>query len=241
MSQKKIKNIRLKHYYILIIIFFFIIYLITTPFIKKFNNILKKNYYSRMVEINGYCSMDSYGFLQMIKEKYNLERNPLIINYKVLPNSIWAIYSPSKKFDNRPRIFLNYPKNLDLLLFPSNKFFINKSEIQFSSGIKSISFILKEENIKLNHDISIYKILNHKKVYILKKKINQIINNAEKINLNFKTESINSRWEKVFFEIKNLDENIMSKIIRIELHLKHKYDLSEFEILENYENCYFIR
>lgn len=241
MSKNKINNIRFKHYYIPIIIIFFIIFFITTSFIQKFNNILKNNYYSRMVETNGYCSMDSYGFLQMIKKKYNLEKNPIIINYKVLPNSIWAIYTSSKKFDNRPRIFLNYPKNLDLLLFPSNKFFINKSDIQFSTGIKSISFILKEENIRLSHDISIYKILNHKKIYIFKKRIDQIITNTEKIDVNFKTESINSRWEKVYLEIKNLDENIMKKIIRIELELKHKYDLSEFEILENYENCYFIK
>jgi hypothetical protein len=176
----------------------------------------------------------------MVKNKYNLEKNPLIINYKVLPNSIWSIYSPSKKFDIRPRIFLNYPENLNLSLFPFNKnTFVNKSDIQFSSGIKSISFELKEENIQIDSKLSIYKIVNNIRVNIFQKRINQIITNNEKISLNFETEDINSRWEKIYLEINSLENNTRDKLIRIELQLTHKYDLSKFKILEKFENCYF--
>ena len=76
---------------------------------------------------------------------------------------------------------------------------------------------------------------------IYNKKINQTISNGEKININFKTENINSRWEKIFLEINNLDKNTGSKIIKIELQLQHKYELSKFQILEKFENCYFIK
>ena len=239
--MSKNKNKYLIHY-ILIIIILFSIFFIGNSFFQKLNNIIKKNYQSRLVEVYGYCSGDSYGFLQMVKNKYNLEKNPLIINYKVLPNSIWSIYSPSKKFDIRPRIFLNYPENLNLSLFPFNKnTFVNKSDIQFSSGIKSISFELKEDNIQIDSKLSIYKIVNNTRVNIFQKRINQIITNNEKIILNFETEDINSRWEKIYLEINSLEINTRDKLIRIELQLTHKYDLSKFKILEKFENCYYIK
>lgn len=241
MPKKIIKDKNIKNY-ILIISSLFIIFLIYNSFPQKLNNILKNNYQSRLIEIYGYCSRDSYGFLQMIKKKYNIEKNPIIINYKVLPNSIWAIYSPSKKFDIRPTIFLNYPESLNLVLFPNkNKIFVNKNDIQFSNGIKSISFVLKQDSIRLDNNITVYKILNSKKIEIFKKKINQTITSGEKIDLNFTTENINSRWEKIYLEINNLDKNIEDNIVRIELQLEHKYDLSKFQILEKFENCYFIK
>jgi hypothetical protein len=241
MPKKKIKNKNLTHH-IIIILSILIIFLIVNSFPQKLNNIVKKNYQSRLAEIYGYCSRDSYGFLQMIKNKHNIEKNPIIINYKILPNSIWTIYSPSKKFDTRPRIFLNYPENLNLTLLPNNNnIFVNKNDIQFSSGIESISFELKQESIRLNNDISVYKIVNNTRIEIFKKKINQTIVNGEKINVNFKTENINSRWEKIFLEINNLDKNAENKIIKVEFQLKHKYDLSKFQILEKFENCYFIK
>ena len=37
------------------------------------------------------------------------------------------------------------------------------------------------------------------------------------------------------------DKNIEDKIVKIELQLEHKYDLSKFQILEKFENCYFIK
>jgi hypothetical protein len=241
MPKKRIKNKHLTPQFI-IILSFFIIFLIVNSFPQKLNNIVKKNYQSRLTEIYGYCSRDSYGFLQMIKNKYNIEKNPIIINYKILPNSIWAIYSPSKKFDTRPRIFLNYPENLNLVLLPNNEnIFVNKNDIQFSSGIESISFELKQESIRLDHNIFVHKIVNNTRIKIFNKKINQTISNGEKININFKTENINSRWEKIFLEINNLDKNTGSKIIKIELQLQHKYELSKFQILEKFENCYFIK
>ena len=241
MSKKIIKGKNIKNY-ILIIFSLFIIFIIYNSFPQKLNNIVKNNYQSRLIEIYGYCSRDSYGFLQMIKNKYNIEKNPIIINYKVLPNSIWTIYDPSKKFDIRPTIFLNYPENLNLVLFPNkNKVFVNKNDIQFSNGIKSISFVLKQDSIRLDNNITVYKIPNSKKIKIFEKKINQTITSGEKIDLNFTTENINSRWEKIYLEINNLDKNIEDKIVKIELQLEHKYDLSKFQILEKFENCYFIK
>jgi hypothetical protein len=128
-----------------------------------------------------------------------------------------------------------------VLLPNNNKVFVNKNDIQFSNGIKSISFVLKQDSIRLDNNITVYKIQNNKKIEIFKKKINQTITSDEKIDLNFTTENINSRWEKIYLEINNLDKNIEDKIVRIELHLEHKYDLSKFQILEKFENCYFIK
>jgi len=88
MKLKKLSNniFSIISIYILIIIFIH-----ENNIWRKFYNVLNNNYDSRLIKKNGFCGGDSYGFLQMVKKKHLLKENPMILNYEVLPNSIWTL------------------------------------------------------------------------------------------------------------------------------------------------------
>tara|TARA_B100000965_G_scaffold395451_1_gene408995 strand:- start:404 stop:1111 length:708 start_codon:yes stop_codon:yes gene_type:complete len=226
--------------------FLIIIFLLILIFLKE-NNIFKKIYYinsknfeTRMTMIHGYCDKDYYGFIKTLKNKYKFNNNPKIIDYKIQPNPIWIIYNPKKKLDNKPSIFLNYKENLNIKFKKKNNIFISDNKVQHSNKIESISFKVSK-NLTINHLIKIYKFVDNKKVEIFQKNLNDEINNNKKINLNFKTEKINSRWEDIIIEIQNLEISKLKSIDQIILNLQNKYIFSDSQIIEKFDNCYYIK
>ena len=96
-------------------------------------------------------------------------------------------------------------------------------------------------DINLNHEIEIYKIKDKQKISIYKEKINKKLTKNDHINIALETDLINSRWEPIYVKLYDLDEINLKKIKKITLSLKNKYLISDYEILEQIENCYFIK
>jgi len=226
--------------------FLIIIFLLILIFVKE-NNIFKKIYYintknfeTRMTMVHGFCDKDYYGFIKMLKNKYKFNNNPKIIDYKIQPNPLWIIYNPEKKFDDKPSIFLNYKKKLNITFSKKNNIFISNNKVQHSNKIESISFKVSK-NFNINHLIKVYKLVDNKKIEIFQKKINEELNNNEIIDLNFKTEKINSRWENIIIEIQDLEITKLKLIDQIIFNLQNKYIFSDNQIIEKFNNCYYIK
>jgi len=96
-------------------------------------------------------------------------------------------------------------------------------------------------DINLNHEIEIYKIRDKQKISIYKEKINKKLTKNDHISIALETDLINSRWEQIYVKLYDLDEINLKKIKKITLSLKNKYLISDYEILEQIENCYFIK
>ena len=226
--------------------FLIIIFLLILIFVKE-NNIFKKIYYinsknfeTRMTMVHGFCDKGYYGFIKMLKNKYKFNNNPKIIDYKIQPNPLWIIYNPEKKIDDKPSIFLNYKKNLDITFNKKNNIFISNNKVQHSNKIESINFKVSK-NFKINHLIKVYKLVDNKKVEIFQKKFKEELNNNKIIDLNFKTEKINSRWEDIIIEIQDLEISKLKLIDQIILNLQNKYIFSDNQIIEKFDNCYYIK
>jgi hypothetical protein len=192
-----------------------------------------------MIDKYGYCTKESYGFLIDLKKKYKFDVNPKIINYDVLPSSNWIIYNSSQDFEKRPRIFLNYQKELSLIFNNSGKNFKSEGHVQYTNFLESITFITKNENFYIKDNIKIYKIFNGKKKLIFKKYVNENVENKKKIYANFKTEEFNSRWEKFYFELENT--NHINKIDKVILNFRNKYQFSDEDVLFSKNNCFYIK
>ena len=235
-KKKKIKrNINLN----LIIIFLLIIFLIKSDFFRKSYFLNQDGYTKRMVSKYGYCNKESYGFLLDLKKKYKFDLNPKIVNYDVLPSSNWIVYNSSQDFEKKPRIFLNYQKELSLIFNNSGKNFKSQGHVQYTNLLESITFITKNENFYINDNIKIYKIFNGKKKLIFKKYVNENIENQKEIYVNLKTEKFNSRWEKFYFELEN--SNHSNKIDKVILNFRNKYQFSDEDVLFSKKNCFYIK
>ena len=223
----------------LIIIFLLIIFLIKSDFFRNLYFLNQDGYTKRMVARYGYCTKESYGFLIDLKKKYKFDVNPKIVNYDVLPPSNWIVYNSSQDFEKRPRIFLNYQKDLSLIFNNLGKNFKSEGYVQYTDLLESITFITKNKNFYINDKIKIYKIFNGKKKLIFERYVNKNIENQKKIYLNFKTEEFNSRWEKFYFELENTNHN--NKIDKVILNFRNKYQFSDEDVLFSKKNCFYIK
>ena len=234
------KKYLINNIFLIIIFFLIFVFIDKNDTYKKIYNILNQKLEKRLLKVNGNCKRNSYGFLKFIEKKYQLKKNPKIINYSIIPNTIWSIYDVRKKEDNKHRIFLNYQDKLSLNFSKFKDRFISDKNIINTSGINTITFDLSSD-INLNHEIEIYKIKDKQKISIYKEKINKKLTKNDHINIALETDLINSRWEPIYVKLYDLDEINLKKIKKITLSLKNKYLISDYEILEQIENCYFIK
>jgi len=102
--------IKIKKYFLEIFLIIIISYLTNFPY--NFYNILKNNYYDRMIFNYGYCQPQGYGFIKYVKEKYKIKNNLVILNKKTQPSSEWFFFKTNVAVDKNYFIFLNF-NNLD--------------------------------------------------------------------------------------------------------------------------------
>ena len=99
---------------------------------------------------------------------------------------------------------------------------------------------LKVESINLSSNLTVYRKnfgINEKEI-IYTKFFDQVIKNNESIKIDYDTKKINNIYKPTFLEINNLNKK---KINSITLVLKNEFDLNNFQILDNYQNCYYVR
>ena len=237
------KNIK-KNVGILIVGFLVLIFIFNQNLVRKFYNIINFDYESRISKSGGYCSDDSVGYLRYLKKKYDFKFNPTVINYEdSVPNSNWAIYDTRLKDDNTHKVFLNYRNKLFLKFEPSVENFYSKNTVKYSSGISEIYFDLKVQSINLSSNLTIYRKnfgIKEKEI-IYSKFFDEIIKNNESIKIDYDTKKINNIYKPTFLEINNLDKEKINKINSITLVLKNEFDLNNFQILNNYGDCYYVR
>ena len=194
-----------------------------------------------MLNTFGMCGNDSYGFLKNVEQNYELTENPLIINTKVMPNSLWTIYDSSKKISNSPKIFLNYQQNPLLIFLAKEDRFVSQNHVQFTDELKSVAFDTGSQFINFKGNIHIFKIVNRKKIFIFKTNFEKKINHLEKINILVKTKKFNSRWENFYIEIENSNLEIKNKINKIILAFGNEHKFSSDDIIYSQDNCYYIK
>ena len=236
--KKLIFNNKNKIFYFISIILLLMI-VSKTSFVKNLINVSKNSEKKRITKIYGYCENDSIGYLRYLKEKYNIKSNPKIINYVHTPPTNWAIYDVTNRNEDSSRlIILNYPgKEINLTLSHFKKNFYELRDPYFYSIITNSIKSLKIENfIKPNINISFY--------------LKDRSNNFQKMNtLNIKRNvTTNEYIVNQSFDFFKIDE--LRFFVRIDglkdrsnltIKLENKYDLANFEILDQYQNCYFIK
>ena len=224
----------------IILIFIFLTFLQNNKFFRKLYTVHGVNLDKRLVNVYGYCGKYSYGFLNEVKSKYNYRENLNIVDYVIQPSPSWLVFNTSKKTSEKPNIFINYKKNLELEFIPKGNLFIGKNHIQETSGIEEVHFDIKQE-ININHIMQIFKIEDNDKIIIFEKEINYLTMNNKNIVINYDTELINSRWENLYINLKNLDNVSIKKINSIKLVLKNKHQILDEDIIFKKKNCYYTK
>ena len=239
MNKKIKKNIN-----ILIAGFLVLIFIFNQNLFRKLYNIINIDYEDRVSKASGFCSGESSGYLINLKKKFKFKFNPQVINYEdSVPDSNWAIYDNRLKDNFNYKILLNYPDELSIKFDPAGNYFYSKNVSRYAVGLSGIVFDLNVENMNFNSEIIIYikNYGNKKKEIIYKNLFNQSILDSELIKIDFNTKKISNIYKPIMLEIKNLDENKIKLINSIKILLKNEFDLKNFEIIDSYQNCYYVK
>jgi len=230
----------------LILSFLILVLLISTNFFKNFLNVYLNNYDKRIDFTYGFCKNESIGYLKYLKNEFNLNNNPTIINYIHTPPVEWSIIDPSKlnKYSN-DTILLNYPgKVLSLNYKKENgNIFEIKNLSFFANKIKEIDSILIVLNKPINLDevkIDLLSEVNFGERNLIKN-FNQFKQNNEyeiEFKINLKINDLYPKNNDIAFKINNINNNFISEV---KILARNKFILENFEIVDNYNNCFLIR
>tara|TARA_B100000795_G_scaffold139746_1_gene104612 strand:- start:321 stop:1034 length:714 start_codon:yes stop_codon:yes gene_type:complete len=218
---------------ILVIMIFF-----KTSFVNNLKNVLESSENERITKLYGYCKNESIGYLKYLKKKYDIKSNPKIINYVHTPPNKWAIYDVlAQNIDSTKLIILNYPGNeINLKLSYYKKNFYELNDPYFYSIISNLIASLEiQDSIEPNINITFYlkdRSNNFQKLKTINAKKYKDTNDYI-INQTFDDFKINEL--RLFLKIDGLN-----KKSKLTVKLKNKYDLENFKILDQYQNCYFV-
>lgn len=240
MSMKIKKKLLNNPLGIILLISLFMILLVNLNIFKKTYDISNNNINNRLTQKYGFCSGEGYGFIKYIKNKYKLRKNPVIINYVSYPSPYWMLENTNIELSKNDLILINYPNNYLINFKKKNKNeFINSDLVEYSTGIKKINIILeKVENVeRVNIKIDIIKLFHNKEKLIKTFLFDENFNNKISIPVNFSTDQLNSRWEKILIRTQN-NNSIISKI---SLDMQNLYDPNLKKIIENHGRCYYVK
>ena len=220
-------------------LFLVLVYKIDFP--RKLYNLISLNYDQRINKIYGYCSDYSAGFINDIYNKYEFDQLPEIIKYTGSRNPYWIIPDIKNK-SKSDYIFIKYNNNNKINLRTINNSYIY--EFSYSNFHKTpFNLLFLESEIDNLNRIDIYE--NEKKIFELNlKNINREkayykIKFNEKIKNHF-LQNFHSQKKYVF---KPIYKNFSNKITidDMSIHLINKYDLKDFKVIDQYENCYYAK
>ena len=109
-----------KNIFVLIIL---VILFVQIDFFKKTYFTLTRSYENRMISSYEYCGQESIGFLDYVKNNFDINYQIPIKNFADSPNSSWY-FSGFNKIDTNKIIFLNFTKDISTnsLIYKSQKY-----------------------------------------------------------------------------------------------------------------------
>ena len=232
-----------KNSHTLILLILIIIFSINTNLHRNLYEIISHKFDNRITKTYGYCNGESIGYLLSIKKKYKINDNPEIINYIHTPGVNWAIIN-TKKINRKSNkiILLNYPgsnsvvklKKISNNLFELMNAYFLKDKF---SKIENLEILNNQTSSKkLNWTVNVYtidKFKNKENIETLEVKKNFDAKLKFNLDMNLEEE------QKLYFEIDNKD-NINLDNLQLKVVLKNRHILKDFQIINKYDNCYYV-
>ena len=222
-----------------------ILFILASNTFKNISNIFNNNFDRRIENVYGFCGNESIGYLKFIKEKYNLNKNPKIINYIHTPNVSWSIINPKYIGSNSKHlILLNYPGYTLRLGYTdlSNNTFEIKNLYFYKDKINSINNIIFHFKEKTDNDFSLelfsFSKLRKKKLIQEVLKGRKISEKEYKFYVNLKINEIDPNTNNLVFKIQNLDG---VEVTKVTIEAENKININDFELIDQYEKCFLLR
>ena len=241
--EMKFKNLNINYKkpkgIVLILFILFMTILVSFDFFKNVFSIIKYNKDERIIRNSKFCEGDSQGFVSYLNKNYNFGTNPILLNNTISPLSDWIYFDFKKEQSKSELILLNYEETQTIKTEFKNSRFIARKLPPLLREIKGINISFEDElNIDKTFVVNLYKVQNKKKEnltsnqVLLKKGLN---NKFIDLSLN---DSEGRKLRSYEIEIKPFKKGMIKNI---NLIINNQIKLSDYQIIEKKQNCYFLR
>jgi hypothetical protein len=252
---------------IIIILILFVILFKNLNFFKNGYLLLTKTINERQQKYAyDFCENNSSGYVFYIKNKFNLKKKPLIINYHIEPKQDWIFKKDNINENSSKIILLNYKinKTYNFIKIKGLDYWVSYDMATpgTSKGGKYFEFIGDVKNLDTEYKANFYKkeiavLMDVKKIkFDYKKSINDYEFEPGDTDLGGVTFGVLKEGKKYILSKNSIkfDDHDSLKFIKfdddfddtgitnIKLHLHDNIDLSKFKILDNHNNeCFLIQ
>ena len=133
--MKKFLILKKLDIYKLILIVLILLLLKSTNFFKNFHYTVSKNHSFRLQNSYGFCNDTGTGYLIYLKEKFNIEKPPVIKNFNKSPPQYWVFNLKNSKIKDENKL---------IILNKDNKFKVDTSKYKIVDNYKGRCFFLEK-------------------------------------------------------------------------------------------------
>ena len=132
---KKIFNFKKLDIYKLILLALILFLCKSTNFFNNFHNIVSKNHNFRLQNSYGFCHNTGTGYVIYLKEKFNIEKPPVIRNFNKAPPQYWVFNTINYKIRDENKL---------IILNKDYKFKVDLSKYKIIDNYKGRCFFLEK-------------------------------------------------------------------------------------------------
>jgi len=241
--EMKFKNLNINYKkrkeIVLILLILFMTILVSFDFFKNVFSIIKYSKDERIIRNSKFCEGDSQGFVSYLNKNYNFGTNPILLNNTISPIADWIYFDFKKKQNKNELILLNYEETQTIKTELKNSRFIARKLPPLLKEIKGINISFEDDlEIDKTFVVSLYKVQNKKKENLIS---NQVLlkkgHNNKFIDLSL-NDSEGRKLRSYEIEIKPFKKDMIKNV---NLIINNQIKLSDYQIIEKKQNCYFLK
>lgn len=239
------KNLNLNNkFHIFLLLLLFVIFIHSTNFFQNLAKVLTLSKEKRINDVYGYCTTTGIGYINHLKKKYKFKSNPDLLHNPFYPRLDWSFFDFNKReVPTDELIIVNYQGQ------EFKKTFTRLSESQFRvkriyniKKIVGVEFFGNFENLKNEKVTFDIRLSNKERSVNRDGKFNITISNKEVNYFPIDIGNIQHDDKLRYLQLNFLSNNeFIERINSVNVYFKNKIDIKNYQIIDNFENCYYLK
>ena len=228
---------------IFILLFLLVIFIHSTNFFQNFAKVLKSNDAKRIEVVYGFCSPKGVGYINYLKKKYRFQSNPNLLHNPFYPRLNWTFFDFNKRnISTNELILVGYQGHEFKKTFAqsgNNQFKVKK--IYNVKKIIGVEFLGEFTNLE-NNKVSFGLKFSNKGKTIDKRGTFDVTISDKAINY-FSVDFDDIQNEDINYLQLNFlsNQKFVDKINNVNVYFENKIDVSNYQIIDNFEDCYYLK
>lgn len=241
-KESKVYNLGDK-FQVFILLFALVMIANSTNFFKNFAKVLKTSDTKRIEIAYGFCSAKGVGYINYLKEKYTFQSNPNLLHNPFYSRLNWTFFDFNKRNISTNELIIIGYQGLEFkkTFAKSGNNLFKVKKIYNAKKIIGVEFLGDFTNLE-NNKVSFGLKFSNKEKTIDKSDIFDVEITDKAINyFSVNIDDIQNEYIN-YLQLNFLsNQKFVEKVNSINVYFENKIDVSNYQIIDNFEDCYYLK